>query len=156
MHIWMPIHWAWPNSRGFRGRWQLWRGISSPRKSSPRSSALRLVARARRTPSWHRLSTSCTSTSIIRMSFRHRGICVHTGIAFSPSSRRFGRHEENGGHPFANLRHCLAMPFYSPLRYPGGKRRLAPVLRRLLDENGLKNIDYVEPYAGGAGVALAL
>jgi DNA adenine methylase len=48
------------------------------------------------------------------------------------------------------------MPFYTPLRYPGGKRRLAPVVSRLLTANKLKNIDYVEPYAGGAAVALSL
>ncbi len=48
------------------------------------------------------------------------------------------------------------MPFYTPLRYPGGKRRLAPVMMRLLEENGLKDVHYVEPYAGGAAIALAL
>lgn len=48
------------------------------------------------------------------------------------------------------------MPFYTPLRYPGGKRRLAPVVMRLLEANGLRDIEYVEPYAGGASVALAL
>jgi DNA adenine methylase len=48
------------------------------------------------------------------------------------------------------------MPFYTPLRYPGGKRRLAPVVMRLLEENHLKNIHYAEPYAGGAAVGLAL
>lgn len=48
------------------------------------------------------------------------------------------------------------MPYYTPLRYPGGKRRLAPVVMRLLEENGLRNIEYVEPYAGGAAIALAL
>src|SRR5262245_58221356 len=48
------------------------------------------------------------------------------------------------------------MPYYSPLRYPGGKRRLAPVVMHLLEVNGLKDIQYVEPYAGGASVALAL
>ena len=48
------------------------------------------------------------------------------------------------------------MPFYTPLRYPGGKRRLAPVVKRLLEDNRLKNVDYVEPYAGGAAIALAL
>lgn len=47
-------------------------------------------------------------------------------------------------------------PFYTPLRYPGGKRRLLPAMRGLLDENGLADIEYVEPYAGGAGLALAL
>lgn len=48
------------------------------------------------------------------------------------------------------------MPYYTPLRYPGGKRRLAPVVMRLLEENGLKDIQYAESYAGGASVALAL
>jgi DNA adenine methylase len=48
------------------------------------------------------------------------------------------------------------MPYYSPLRYPGGKRRLATVVMNLLEENGLKDVQYVEPYAGGASIALAL
>jgi DNA adenine methylase len=48
------------------------------------------------------------------------------------------------------------MPFLTPLRYPGGKRRLAPVVARLLRENGLKEVHYVEPYAGSAAVAIAL
>lgn len=33
---------------------------------------------------------------------------------------------------------------------------MIPALSRLLDENGLKDIDYVEPFAGGASLALAL
>ena len=48
------------------------------------------------------------------------------------------------------------MPFYTPLRYPGGKRRLAPVVMRLLEENRMKDVQYVEAYAGGAGVGLSL
>jgi len=48
------------------------------------------------------------------------------------------------------------MPYYTPLRYPGGKRRLAPVVMRLLEWSGLKDVQYAEPYAGGAAVALAL
>lgn len=48
------------------------------------------------------------------------------------------------------------MPFYTPLRYPGGKRRLAPAVAALLDANDLKDIQYAEPYAGGAAVALSL
>ena len=48
------------------------------------------------------------------------------------------------------------MPFYTPLRYPGGKRRLAPLVIRLLDENRLRDVHYAEPYAGGASIALAL
>lgn len=44
----------------------------------------------------------------------------------------------------------------SPLRYPGGKGSLYPVLSKLLRANGLSGGTYVEPYAGGAGAAIAL
>lgn len=45
---------------------------------------------------------------------------------------------------------------YSPLRYPGGKRRLVAFIGRILDANGLRDIQYVEPYAGGAAIGLSL
>jgi DNA adenine methylase len=48
------------------------------------------------------------------------------------------------------------MPFYTPLRYPGGKRRLVPLVMRLLETNGMHDIQYVEPCAGGASIGLAL
>ena len=48
------------------------------------------------------------------------------------------------------------MPFHSPLRYPGGKRRLAPFISRLLECNHLQDVQYVEPCAGGASLALTL
>lgn len=48
------------------------------------------------------------------------------------------------------------MPYYTPLRYPGGKRRLTAVLMRLLEENNLRDVQYAEPYGGSAAVALAL
>jgi DNA adenine methylase len=48
------------------------------------------------------------------------------------------------------------MPFYSPLRYPGGKRKLSNYMKLILAESGLLGAHYVEPYAGGAAVALAL
>lgn len=44
----------------------------------------------------------------------------------------------------------------SPLRYPGGKRRLVPYIASLLCENDLEPDLFVEPYAGGASVALEL
>jgi len=44
----------------------------------------------------------------------------------------------------------------SPLRYPGGKGSLYPRLRDVLRANDLTGGTYVEPYAGGAGAALAL
>jgi DNA adenine methylase len=48
------------------------------------------------------------------------------------------------------------MPFYSPLRYPGGKTRISSLLSDILVKNDLKDAVYVEPYAGGAGAALSL
>ncbi|WP_406843721.1 DNA adenine methylase [Flavobacterium soyae] len=45
--------------------------------------------------------------------------------------------------------------FYSPLRYPGGKNRLSAFLAKICIDNNIHN-HYVEPYAGGASVALFL
>ncbi|HEV2339220.1 MAG TPA: DNA adenine methylase [Patescibacteria group bacterium] len=45
--------------------------------------------------------------------------------------------------------------FYSPLRYPGGKNKLAKFVGLICKENNI-NGHYVEPYAGGASVALFL
>ena len=44
----------------------------------------------------------------------------------------------------------------SPLRYPGGKRRIYPFIAKLILENDLVGFGYAEPYAGGAGLALQL
>lgn len=44
----------------------------------------------------------------------------------------------------------------SPLRYPGGKSALSSYLKALLTQNDLAGGHYVEPYAGGAGLALNL
>lgn len=46
--------------------------------------------------------------------------------------------------------------FRTPLRYPGGKQRLSPFIADLIIENNIINGHYVEPYAGGAGVAIEL
>lgn len=46
--------------------------------------------------------------------------------------------------------------FNSPLRYPGGKNCIFKFVSSLIYENGLIGIDYAEPYAGGAGLALRL
>lgn len=45
---------------------------------------------------------------------------------------------------------------HSPLRYPGGKRRLVPYIAATLRANGLEPDILVEPFAGGASVALEL
>ncbi len=44
----------------------------------------------------------------------------------------------------------------SPLRYPGSKRRLAGYIAGALMDNGLRPALFVEPFAGGASVALQL
>lgn len=49
-----------------------------------------------------------------------------------------------------------ARRFPSPLRYPGGKWKVANFLKLLLLENRLTGREYVEVYAGGASVALTL
>lgn len=45
---------------------------------------------------------------------------------------------------------------YSPLRYPGGKNKLSNYIVNLMVNNNLTGETYVEPYAGGAAVALKL
>lgn len=45
---------------------------------------------------------------------------------------------------------------YTPLRYPGGKARFAPLIAGVIADNDLTGGHYLEPYAGGAGVALCL
>lgn len=46
--------------------------------------------------------------------------------------------------------------YRTPLRYPGGKQRLAPFIVEILQANDAIGWDYVEPYAGGAGIAIEL
>lgn len=45
---------------------------------------------------------------------------------------------------------------FTPLRYPGGKARFAPLIADVIKCNELEGGHYLEPYAGGAGVALVL
>lgn len=44
----------------------------------------------------------------------------------------------------------------SPLRYPGGKSLMTNFFVDLFHKNGLQDIVYAEPYAGGAGAAINL
>lgn len=44
----------------------------------------------------------------------------------------------------------------SVLRYPGGKSQLYATVKALIEYNSLSNHTYVEPFAGGAGLALKL
>lgn len=48
------------------------------------------------------------------------------------------------------------MSFNTPLRYPGGKGKLTDFIKLFLINNNLLNGEYLEPYAGGAGIALNL
>lgn len=45
---------------------------------------------------------------------------------------------------------------FTPLRYPGGKGKLAQFVKSIIEDNGLGDGEYVEPYAGGAAIALEL
>lgn len=45
--------------------------------------------------------------------------------------------------------------FYSPLRYPGGKNKLSAFLAKICVDNKIHG-HYIEPFAGGASVALFL
>lgn len=45
---------------------------------------------------------------------------------------------------------------FSPLRYPGGKGKITDYMRSIFEINGLEDGHYVEPFAGGAAVALGL
>lgn len=45
--------------------------------------------------------------------------------------------------------------FYSPLRYPGGKNKIANFVEKICADNSISE-HYIEPYAGGAAIALHL
>lgn len=44
----------------------------------------------------------------------------------------------------------------SPLRYPGGKTSIWKMIAEIIKDNNLEGSDYIEPYAGGCGLALSL
>jgi DNA adenine methylase len=44
----------------------------------------------------------------------------------------------------------------TPLRYPGGKRRLSGTVISLLEANDIKDVQYCESYAGGAAIPMML
>ena len=48
------------------------------------------------------------------------------------------------------------MPNVTPLRYPGGKAKLYRYFQRLIAQNNLYDCTYVEPFCGGAGLAIEL
>ena len=59
------------------------------------------------------------------------------------------------------MKHATASPpmrlvHFSPLRYPGGKAKLASFIKSIIITNSLSDGEYVEPFAGGAAVAMEL
>lgn len=69
---------------------------------------------------------------------------------WSRSCRQFGRSDD-----ILQQNGSLAR-YSSPLRYPGGKAKVANFLKLLIMQNSFTGMRYVEPYAGGASVALSL
>lgn len=45
---------------------------------------------------------------------------------------------------------------YTPIRYPGGKSKIYPLVDSIIDESGLGGCTYAEAYCGGAGLAMKL
>lgn len=45
---------------------------------------------------------------------------------------------------------------YTPIRYPGGKSKIYPLVKSMIDQNGLGGKTYCEVFAGGAGLAMKL
>lgn len=45
---------------------------------------------------------------------------------------------------------------YTPVRYPGGKTKLYPEIKAIIESNGLLGHPYAELFAGGAGLAIKL
>lgn len=60
------------------------------------------------------------------------------------------RSKDQDDPPLRRLNH------FTPLRYPGGKGKLARFIKDLMERNDLLDGAYVEPYAGGAAIALEL
>lgn len=54
------------------------------------------------------------------------------------------------------MKNISALNRMSPLRYPGGKGKMYGMVERIIKENYNTKIIYVEPFAGGAEVALNL
>lgn len=45
---------------------------------------------------------------------------------------------------------------YTPIRYPGGKSKIYPLVNSIIAENDLEGCVYAEAYCGGAGLAMKL
>ncbi len=56
----------------------------------------------------------------------------------------------------ARIVHWATRSDISPLRYPGGKRKLAPFIADLIAKSNVRPELFVEPFAGGASVSVSL
>lgn len=56
----------------------------------------------------------------------------------------------------AKIRKGVKCMYYSPLRYPGGKAKLVKFMEYMIDQCGHRGGTYIEPFAGGAGIAIEL
>ncbi|KVK45408.1 hypothetical protein L905_19400 [Agrobacterium sp. TS43] len=56
----------------------------------------------------------------------------------------------------ARIVHWATRSDISPLRYPGGKRKLAPFIADLIAKSNVRPELFVEPFAGGASVSISL
>lgn len=56
----------------------------------------------------------------------------------------------------AEPRSTRRLVHFTPLRYPGGKGKLAAFIKEVFATNNLLDGNYVEPYAGGAAIGLEL
>lgn len=65
-------------------------------------------------------------------------------------------HQSSTSSPALRVQPTRSQPLLSPLRYPGGKRRLVPFIAETLKLNGFHPLLFVEPFAGGASVAFQL
>lgn len=82
-------------------------------------------------------------------------LSVWRGLVALAISARPSRQQRRASAPVAYLARDDA-PVLSPLRYPGSKRRLAPYIAYSLELNDLEPQLFIEPFAGGASVALQL
>lgn len=76
--------------------------------------------------------------------------------AVEDESLRVGHESYRNLEAFVRIRNIAFTPDVSPLRYPGGKRKLAVLIAEILSLANRRISLFVEPFAGGAAVSIAL
>ena len=72
----------------------------------------------------------------------------------APSTKSTHKSKERSQHE--RLLDIARRPNLSPLRYPGGKRKLVPLIAEVFLQAGASIKTLIEPFAGGAAITLAL